>query len=165
MFENIFTNEDKDTHLLEKLTTDSELSGLLNLALIGLRQLIKDNGFIHTDDIATVEREYNMSASTVERFLAEKCTINHDRKSFEICRDLYSAYFRNCKENKFTPMADNAFGSEILQRGIKKERQRVNGCREWCYVGISVIKSPSISPCPYSSPSTSASLTNFGDRV
>jgi P4 family phage/plasmid primase-like protien len=94
LFENIFTNDDKDTRLLEKLTTESELSGLLNLALIALCKLIKDNGFIHSDDIATVEREYNMSANTVERFLAEKCTLNHDRESFEICRDAFSAYLK-----------------------------------------------------------------------
>ena len=47
----------------------------MNLALRALRQLIKDNGFIYTDDIQTVEREYNLSANTVEGFLTEKCSV------------------------------------------------------------------------------------------
>ena len=71
IFDRIFIKDDKDSNLIDKLTTDSELSGLLNLALIALRQLIRDNGFIHTDDIQTVEREYNLNANTVERFLAD----------------------------------------------------------------------------------------------
>jgi putative DNA primase/helicase len=70
-FEKVFEgeNNNNDIHLIDKLTTWTELSGLLNLALIALRQLIKDNGFIHTDDIATIEREYNPNASTVQRLL------------------------------------------------------------------------------------------------
>ena len=38
----VFQGEDKDTSLIEKLTTKEELSGLLNLAIIALKQLIKD---------------------------------------------------------------------------------------------------------------------------
>jgi phage/plasmid-associated DNA primase len=38
-FERTFTEITKDTNLIHKLTTNDELSGLLNLALIGLRQL------------------------------------------------------------------------------------------------------------------------------
>jgi hypothetical protein len=67
-------------------------------------------------------------------------------------------FFRIFEVLKITAMADNAFGSEIIQRGIKKERRMVNGCREYCYVGINLKKSPSTSP--YSSPSVS--LINFG---
>ena len=38
-FENVFEGDNNDTKLIEKLTTDEELSGLLNLSLIALRQL------------------------------------------------------------------------------------------------------------------------------
>jgi P4 family phage/plasmid primase-like protien len=44
-FENIFEDENRDTKLIEKLTTPEELSGLLNLTLIALKKLRKDNGF------------------------------------------------------------------------------------------------------------------------
>lgn len=45
LFDRVFQGEDKDTNLIEKLTTEEELSSLLNLAIIALKQLIKDNGF------------------------------------------------------------------------------------------------------------------------
>jgi P4 family phage/plasmid primase-like protien len=137
IFDRVFMGEERDTILIEKLTTDGELSGLLNLALIALRQLIKDNGFIYTDDIQTVEREYNLNANTIEGFLTEKCSMNtSDRESFGICRDIYHAYVLYCKENKITPLSDNSFGMELAQKHIKKERKMVKGDREYCYIGI-----------------------------
>ena len=57
-FENVFEGDDNDPNLIDRLTTQEEMSGLLNLALIALKQLIKDNGFIHIDDIAKIEKDY-----------------------------------------------------------------------------------------------------------
>jgi len=51
LFEKVFDGEDKDSNLIDKLTTDAEFSGLLNLALVALRQLIKDHGFSATNFI------------------------------------------------------------------------------------------------------------------
>ena len=44
-FEKTFTEGTKDTDLTHKLTTRDKLSGLLNLALVGLKQLEKEDGF------------------------------------------------------------------------------------------------------------------------
>ena len=44
-FEKTFTEGTKDTDLIHKLTTRDKLSGLLNLALVGLKQLEKEDGF------------------------------------------------------------------------------------------------------------------------
>ena len=61
--------EEKDTELIEKLTTEEESSGLLNLAIIALKQLIKDNGFVHIEDVHSIQMEYNQNATTVDDFL------------------------------------------------------------------------------------------------
>jgi phage/plasmid-associated DNA primase len=120
-------------------TTDAELSGLLNLALIALKQLNKDNGFVNGADIKTVKNEYNKKASTVESFLADQCNLDMtDRCCFSICKDLYYAYISYCKNRNTTPLADNAFGSYIISKGIKKERRSVDGVRVYFYIGISV---------------------------
>ncbi len=79
-FEKVYEGDDNDTELVYKLTTPEELSGLLNLALIALRQLIKDNQFVHADDIATIEREYNLNASTVERVPKREVRCNEQQR-------------------------------------------------------------------------------------
>ena len=55
-FEHNFTGPDNDKNLINKMS--EELPGLLNLALIGLRKLIKENEFRHTDNIETVAETY-----------------------------------------------------------------------------------------------------------
>jgi P4 family phage/plasmid primase-like protien len=53
-------DENKDVFLLEKLTTEEELAGLLNLALIGLSQLIKDGTFNHVENIQALSNYYQV---------------------------------------------------------------------------------------------------------
>jgi P4 family phage/plasmid primase-like protien len=58
-FDKVFQGMSKDTNLINKLTTPDELSGLLNLALIALRQLKKT---VVSEIYQLKELEKNMSA-------------------------------------------------------------------------------------------------------
>jgi putative DNA primase/helicase len=139
VFDKVFQAENKDTNLIEKLTNEEELSGLLNLAIIALNQLIKDNGFVHIEDVHSIQREYNQNATTVDDFLSTHCRIDlTDRGYYTICRYLYHSYLLHCKYTNKPPVSDNVFGSDLIAKGIKKERRMVNRIREYCYVGISL---------------------------
>jgi putative DNA primase/helicase len=108
LFDRVFQGEDKDTNLIEKLTTEGELSGLLNLAIIALKQLIKDNGFIHVDNVYYIQKEYNQNATTIEDFLTNKCRIDlTDIDNYTICRNVYHSYVRHCKYSNKPPVSDN----------------------------------------------------------
>lgn len=140
-FERIFQGETKDTNLIAKLTTEEELSGLLNLALIALKQLIKDSEFRHADHIETTKRRYNQNASSVDGFLTHKCYMDKtDRCCYSISTNLYRCYVLHCEENNIIPVADNVFGSHLAAIGIRKERKLVNGGRSYCYIGITSLQ-------------------------
>jgi phage/plasmid-associated DNA primase len=94
-FENVYDN---DSNLIDRLTTEKEMSGLLNLAIIGLKQLIKDNGFIHIDDIAKIEKDYTLNSNNVERLVRERCEITGNDEDSIICRNLWGEYFEFCKQ-------------------------------------------------------------------
>jgi putative DNA primase/helicase len=75
-FEKVFEGKEiKDTKLIDKLTIPEELSGLLNLALIALRQLHKDGGFKDVS-LEEIRKEYDENANTVKAFLDDKCAID-----------------------------------------------------------------------------------------
>ena len=83
----------------------------MNLAIIAWKQLIKDNGFIHVDNVYSIQKEYNQNATTIEDFLNKKCLLDlTDRGNYIICRDVYLGYILHCKENNKTPVSDNVFG-------------------------------------------------------
>jgi P4 family phage/plasmid primase-like protien len=137
-FYRIFRGEEKDTNLIEKLTTEEELSGLLNLALIALKQLKKDDEFIHADDIETTKREYNENANSVDVFLANNCHVDiTDRNRYVMPKDLYRNYEQFCAVNNLTPVSINVFGARLKARGFAKERLLQDGQRVYRYIGIS----------------------------
>lgn len=133
-FEKIFTGEDKDVNLLDKITTEKEKSGILNLALIGLRRLIKNGGFIGTDDIETVKDDYIRNSADVGNFITDKCTLGKDYK--EVCRELWDVYLTYCKDYGKYAKDDKTFGMELQSKHIPRERLMENYERNYYYIGI-----------------------------
>jgi phage/plasmid-associated DNA primase len=74
-FDKKFQNGDEDTKLINQLTTPEELSGLLNLALIALTQLIDEGGF-HDKDIEQTKRDYEENTNDVNAFLYQECLVD-----------------------------------------------------------------------------------------
>ena len=134
-FEHNFTGPDNDKNLINKMS--EELPGLLNLALIGLRKLIKDNEFRHTDDIETVAETYRKDDPIIG-FIAEKCVI--EPGAYIICRDLYNQYlgYYKATHNDGTAGAvvPTVFGMELKHNGIGHKPKKINTVRENVYDGI-----------------------------
>jgi phage/plasmid-associated DNA primase len=91
-FERSFREGAKNINLIHKLTTDNELSGLLNLALVGLKQLEKDWSF-RDISVEDVKRDYERKSNIVKAFLQDKCSINkvqttvlHQERDMKIIR-------------------------------------------------------------------------------
>lgn len=74
-FGKVFQGATRDPSLIGKLATPEELSGLLNLALIALRQLKKDGGF-RDISVERVRKEYEYNSNTVKAFLDDRCVID-----------------------------------------------------------------------------------------
>jgi hypothetical protein len=99
--------------------------------------LIKDNGFIHSDDVHSIQKEYNQNAGAINDFLNSQCKIDvTDRDNYTICKDLYHSIILHCKYSNKLPVSDNVFGGHLIAKGIKKERRMINRTREYCYIGI-----------------------------
>jgi putative DNA primase/helicase len=130
--------EDKrDPDLIGKLTTSDELSGLLNLALIGLRQLHKDRGFKDIS-VEKIRKKYDENSNTVNAFLDERCVVDLTAPEFyTLTTDVYNEYIIFCKERKERPLEMNVFGKKLAEQGIEKDRLRNGGGpRENYYFGI-----------------------------
>jgi phage/plasmid-associated DNA primase len=96
-FENVFA-ENKDTNLINKLKTEEEMSGLLNVALIALKRLIKNNEFDYTKDIETVRKVYELNSNIMAKFVQEGLeALGPNSKEYEVCRDVYGACLELCK--------------------------------------------------------------------
>jgi putative DNA primase/helicase len=93
----IFQLMARKTQNLEKLTTPEELSGLLNLALKGLHDLIAEGGF-HHKTIEEIKQEYEENTSDVNAFLIQECVVDTSNPEYCILTDgLYASYVNLCE--------------------------------------------------------------------
>lgn len=86
-----------DLKLTDKLTTEHELSGILNLAIMGLRNIIKNGGFTFSQTTEQI-RSFMLKKSDSYKSFVDECieeSLDHDEPKTDI-RDLYVKY---CKYN------------------------------------------------------------------
>lgn len=145
-FENEFKGKSADKNLLSKITTPDELSGLLNLAIEGLRRLEEQGSFSHSETIAKAVEEYQKEADPLEQFIEECLNVFDDDEDMTVqARELYLTFVSWSKENgqrESTIMSNTKFGKRMgskfkkvarngvlryLKLGIKYEYSRFNG--------------------------------------
>jgi len=135
-FDEMFEGKMKDTDLIDKLTTPEELSGLLNLALIALKQLHQDGGFKDVS-VERVKNEYDSKANIIAAFLKEECVVDLTAPEYyTLTTDVYSAYVLFCNTRGEKSLEPNIFGKKLAEQGIEKERSRYRGDRDYYYMGL-----------------------------
>lgn len=110
---------DTDHYLVSKLTTPSELSGILNWALEGLERLLK-NGCFTNDRPADVTREiWNSCSDPLAQFMNSEWVIWDVRNT--VSKDkLWSHFQFYCREYDIVPLSRNGFFKEINKRYVSK---------------------------------------------
>lgn len=111
-FPNQFLGDKEDRNLLEKLTTPEELSGLLNLALVGLKRL-QDNGwrFSNTKTTEEIRLEYIRKSSPVKAFLMDSC--KPDVEGLVPKSELFSKFSEYCHLHKLPVLSSDAFFKKL----------------------------------------------------
>lgn len=137
-FDRTFEGAAKDESLIEKLTTPEELSGLLNVALGGLKRLKAEKGFEHTD-IDEIKAMYQEGASKIRDFIDEQCTIDTTNPELTVTTfDLHAAYAAFCKQRGTTFLDISRFGEELKALGVNHKLKRSRGTRVYIYQGIAL---------------------------
>lgn len=103
-FDEVFEGHSQDPNLIEKLITEDELSGLLNLALVGLKKLQKDHGFKNVS-VEKVKEDYDSRANIIKAFLDQNYVIDLTAPEYITpTAEVYSAYSAFCFERKERPL-------------------------------------------------------------
>lgn len=136
-FDRQFREGEVPNELLEKMKSPDELSGLLNLALNALHQVMDDNGFNELD-LEEKIAEYNERTSQLHDFVQDRCDI--EPLANVPSKQLIGAYNGYCREKGIRPLSDGRFGEELLavyeNKGVIKDRQRIKGKPTYFYRGI-----------------------------
>ncbi|MEY2195740.1 phage/plasmid primase, P4 family [Neobacillus sp. BF23-41] len=77
-FPNKFEGKNADKNLMDKLTTEEELSGLLNLALNGLKRLREQGHFTENETTMTALDNYKRDIDNISTFIEEECMLGEN---------------------------------------------------------------------------------------
>lgn len=139
-FPNTFTGKLEDPFMLEKITTKDELTGLLNLALKGLKRLLKQNGFSYNLSTAQVREDYIRKSDSVKAFIMDCLEIGGDKPIPK--KGLYKVYADYCKTYKLPALTYQTFcGKLITEFGSKigESHPRLDGKQVACWTNIKLL--------------------------
>ena len=138
MFNRYFMGDKADIRKLEKLTTSTELSGLLNYALEGLDRLLKQGQFSTSKTWEETRLQYIRTADSCQSFIEEETEIDNDPNAVIPDDTFYTTYINFCNANKL-PRQKKAQLTQAMQSARPEAEhinQRVLGkvTRVWRYV-------------------------------
>lgn len=141
-FINKFNEETKDISFKEgKLHTESEMDGIFQFALLGLKRLGKHKKFTYSEKCEILLDEYQSNCNPIEQFLNDNIIVNHD--SYIISKQLYKFYCQHCEEVGEKPVRDIDFAKHVRKKfNIDKERKLIkNMGQQYIYSGLEIINS------------------------
>jgi len=95
-FANVFPDKTADKHILDRLTTPEELSGILNWALIGLARLLEQGCLTNTQTTEQIKQLYTEMSDPIQAFLTE--AVEEDVDAYVVKDELYRTYAEFCRQ-------------------------------------------------------------------
>lgn len=134
----------RDSHLLDKLSTDEELSGLLNLVIISAKRLFQKWRFCKEQSTAEIREVYERLADPVKAWMDEKCELGKDKETEK--ERLHSDYIDYCWQKGYRRLSLSALGRELKRYGIYDAQRGTGKDRKRVWTGISIIQEEDQSP-------------------
>ncbi len=112
-FDNQKPKEEQDNFLFEKITTEEEMSGLFNWALIGLHRLLEEGKFKNckgSEEVKIImQRQNNPLVAFVEECLSQE---NGNKVSKE---NMYRIYSKWCQDKKVPRLSKEQLGRNLAK--------------------------------------------------
>jgi len=92
-----------DQYILEKITNEEELTGLLNWALEGLHRLMKNKDFTKSSSVEKIKSFWIRKSSSMVAFIMDRLEFTYDDNDYVFAHDMRFEYIAYCKGHKIKP--------------------------------------------------------------
>jgi len=135
-----------DTKIIEKITTQQELEGLLRVSLARLKQLICNGCYVVNPPVSEIKQRYLIKSNSAVVFIETELvdSIPEEEKknpTYEpvvVKEFLWDEYIAFCKAKRTNPKTLTSFYLEIKNRWNCPTEKRINDqmVRKNCFIGI-----------------------------
>lgn len=146
-FDNVYGGHDApDKHLINKLTTQSEMSGLFNKAIKAYRKVVENDRFTGAKSSKEKAQLYEFESRPIAAFCATKCRLVDDGV---VLKDGFQkAYTQFCHSHRMRPESNQSVKKYLADEfAVFEKRDRLDGSYEnarWCYLGIEILSESAI---------------------
>ena len=123
-----------NTNIIEDITNDIEMSGLLNFALDGLDKLLKNKEFSYSKNTAQIQNIWIRKSDSFSAFMLD--CIDEDWESKIKKSDLRKAYADYCKLHKVKGSSDKLIKAHLDNIGVTENRRSYLNDMVSCWEGI-----------------------------
>jgi len=118
-----FLGNKANKNLLNELTTEDELSGILNLLIHKARLLLVQQKLSYEQTTEELRMGWKEHANPIQRFSKER--LIEEKNSIAIKGEVYSTYVEWCKDHKINPKNESQFTRKMKTLGFRDDTQRV----------------------------------------
>ena len=126
----------RDNDIIEKITTDDEMSGLLNYALQGFERLNKNGKFSYKYTPEEVKTLWIMKSDSFSAFFLTYLEHDYDGKIRKT--DIRKYYADFCRKNKLRTMSDKMIKRKMQDEGIIDDELRHGTTSESFWYGVKI---------------------------
>lgn len=119
VFDKVIPKEKQDTKLLDVLSSEAELSGIFNWALIGLHRALERGSLREPDEVMERKELYLAMSDPVNGFCNNFIVESHE--CFEIKQDVIKAFHSYCREKGFVSLSDRSFVEQFKKTVYVRE--------------------------------------------
>lgn len=118
-----------DNFIIEKLTTEEELSGLLNKSIESLHNILKKKDFSYSVGIEEIKKFWVRKSDSFTAFAMDN--LEEDYDGFIKKKLLRKAFSKYCKEHKIKGASDKNIKAVLEEMFGATDRQETGGERIW----------------------------------
>lgn len=140
-FNRFFTGASDDKAKLKKISAQGELSGMLNLALSGLKRLLEKGDFSGAKSTEDTRQLYIKSSDSCKAFVEEKLEESESPEDYITTEATYQKYVAYCHENRLPkierkPILDAAVRQNFPN--VKHSQIHIEGKKPfvWSYLKV-----------------------------
>jgi len=125
----------KNPNLQNELTTEEELSGILNLLIVTAKRLLKNGKFTYEQSVEQLQKEWKEKTDHFDSFFETR--VNKDVNEEVTKSTLYEFYKKWCTENKIVSKSEREFNSRVKKiENVLDDRVKIKGKTTVVWKGI-----------------------------
>jgi len=125
----------RDENIIDKITTEEELSGFLNEALVGLERILKNRRFSYSKGTEEIKNTWIRKSDSFKAFCLDN--IEEEVESKIMKKEIRRAYSKYCKKHKLRGVSDKSIKITLEEQyGVSEGYVNMFGNQEHCWEGI-----------------------------